>query len=107
MNLVPSKRVCEKFRLVYELQGAQKAIDYLSNHYGIRSMKIIVNGRKVGNKNNALYNNNVAYFRKDRINKLLVAHEFFHHLCCVKSLNMTERAEEKEAHKYARLLRKQ
>ena len=42
-----SKKVCEKFHLTYELKGAQKGVDVLTEHYGIPKMKIIVDGRKV------------------------------------------------------------
>jgi hypothetical protein len=55
MRLNPSKKICEEFRLSYELKGAQNAINFLSNYYGIRRMKIIVDGRKVGNNNDAVY----------------------------------------------------
>ena len=44
---MPSKKVCEKFHLTYELKGAQKAVNILTEYYGIRRMKIIVDGRRV------------------------------------------------------------
>ena len=34
---------------MYELKGALKAVDMLSSYHGIRRMKIVVDGRKVGN----------------------------------------------------------
>lgn len=44
---VPSKKVCEEFHLTYELKGAEKAVKVLTEFYGIRRMKIIVDGRRV------------------------------------------------------------
>ena len=38
-KIIPSKRVCEEFRLIYELQGAQKAINFLARYYKIRRKK--------------------------------------------------------------------
>jgi hypothetical protein len=42
MRLIPSKRVIEKFLLIYELEGYQKAVDFLTEYYGIRRMKIVL-----------------------------------------------------------------
>jgi hypothetical protein len=44
---VPSKRICEKFHLTYELKGVQKGVDVLTEYYRIPRMKIILDGRKV------------------------------------------------------------
>ena len=41
-KIIPSKRVCEEFRLIYELQGAQKAINFLARYYKVRRMKILL-----------------------------------------------------------------
>ncbi len=49
MRIIPSKRVVEEFLLTYELKGCQKAVNVLTRYYGIRRMKIVVNGRRVGN----------------------------------------------------------
>jgi hypothetical protein len=46
---IPSKRVREEFLITYELEGCQKATDFLTEYYGVRRMKIVLNGRKVGN----------------------------------------------------------
>ena len=59
---VPRKKVCEKFLFLYELEGCQKAIDFLTEYYGVRRMKIILDGRKVGNGLGACYFENKAYF---------------------------------------------
>jgi len=41
-EIISSKRVCEEFRLIYELQGAQKAINFLARYYKVRRMKILL-----------------------------------------------------------------
>ena len=48
-EVLPSKRIYEEFRLIYELKGAQRAVNLLARYYGIRRMKIVVDGRRVGN----------------------------------------------------------
>ena len=75
-RVVPSKRVREEFFLVYELSGAQKAVDFLAKYYKVRSMKIVVDGRKVGGKYLAVYEDNVSYFKKRSLKKKIVLHEF-------------------------------
>jgi hypothetical protein len=52
---IPRKKVRERFLLIYELEGCQKATDFLTEYYGIRRMKIVLNGRKVGNGDSACY----------------------------------------------------
>ena len=104
MNLVPSKKVCEDFRLTYELKGAQKAVDFLSRYYGIRRMRIVVDGRKVGNSYDACYYDYVAYFKKSGLNKGNVLHEFYHHLAYVYELDLSDSREEREANRYAKLV---
>lgn len=47
---VPSKKIRDRFLLIYELEGCQKAVDFLTKYYGVRRMKIKLNGRKVGNR---------------------------------------------------------
>ena len=64
MKLIPSKKVIEEFSLIYELKGCRRAVTFLTRHYGIRRMKIVLNGRKVGNDCDASYDRNVAYFEK-------------------------------------------
>jgi hypothetical protein len=46
---VPPKKVREKFLLIYELEGCQEAVDFLTKHYRVRPMRIILNDRRVGN----------------------------------------------------------
>jgi hypothetical protein len=102
MRLIPSKRVIEEFLLTYELKGCQKAVDFLTRYYGIRRMKIVLNGRKVGIGDEVCYNRNVAYFTKRGLNKSNILHELYHHLAYVNEWEMSERREETEANEYAR-----
>jgi hypothetical protein len=99
---VPRRKVREKFLLVYELEGCQKAVDFLTRYYGIRSMRIVLNGRKVGNGDLACYDRNKAYFTKRGLTKRTVLHELYHHLVYVNRLDMTKTKEEKAANCYAR-----
>jgi hypothetical protein len=99
---VPPKRVRQKFHLIYELEGCQKAVSFLSEYYGIKRMKIILNGKKVGRGYEAYYFEGGAYFSKRSLNKRNVLHEFFHFLIESKGLELPERMEEKQANSYAR-----
>lgn len=101
---IPSVKVREEFRLTYELKGAQTAVNYLSRYYGIRRMKIVVDGRRVGNSDKACYYDYVAYFKKKGLNKRNVLHEFFHHLAFVCYLGYSDSREEREAKRYSRML---
>ena len=104
MRLISPKKVCEEFHLTYELKGAQKAVDILSRHYGIRRMKIIVDGRMVGKGNEASYNECTAYFKKMGLNKRNVLHEFYHHLAYIYDLESSDRKEELNANRYVRII---
>lgn len=99
---VPSKRVREKFLLTYELEGCQRAVDLLTSYYGIRRIKIILNGRKVGNGYDAYYLENKAYFKKRGLNKRTVLHELYHHLVYSNNLDISEKIEEREANRFVR-----
>lgn len=98
----PSKKVCEEFHLTSELKGAQKGVDVLTKYYGIRRMKIVVDGRRVGNGDEACYDNYVAYFTKKGLNKRNVLHELYHHIVEAYELDMSERMEERMAKRYVR-----
>jgi hypothetical protein len=100
---IPPKKVREKFLLVYELEGCQKALNYLTDYYGVRRMRVILNGRKVGRGDEACYFEDKAYLSKKGLNKQTVLHELYHHLVETQGLESTERIEEKEADVYARL----
>ncbi len=91
---------------MYELKGAQKAVDMLSRYYGIRRMRIVVDGRRVGNSDYACYYDYIAYFKKRKLNKRNVLHEYFHHLAFVYDLELSDSREEREANRYSRMLRK-
>lgn len=103
---LPSKRVCEEFHLTYELKGAQKAVYVLASYYEIRSMKVVLNGKKVGNGYEASYYKNVAHFKKRGLNRSNVLHELYHHIVETKKLDMPITKEEKLANKFARQLLK-
>ena len=106
MRAVPSRKVREEFRLIYELKGAQKAVDILSRYYGIRRMRIVVDGRKVGNNDKACYYDYIAYFKKSELNKRNVLHEFYHHLAFIYGLDLSDSREEREANLFARVILK-
>jgi len=99
---IPSKRIRERFLITYELEGCQKAVNFLTDYYGTRRIKIILNGKKVGKHNIALYYENRAYFTKKGLKKRTVLHELYHHLVYVNSLEMPKTEEEKDANRYAR-----
>ena len=88
--------------MIYELEGCQKGVDFLTKYYGVRRMKIKLNGRKVGNRWIASYFQNRAYFAKRGLNKRTVLHELYHHLVYVNGLEMPKTKEEKDANRYAR-----
>lgn len=98
---VPPKRVREKFHIIYELGGCQKAVNFLSEHYGIKKMKIILNGKKV-KRCEAYYFHNKAYFSKRGLKKRNVLHEYYHFLVDSKGLEIPERVEESDANRFAR-----
>lgn len=99
---LPSRRIREKFLLIYELEGCQKAVDFLTKYYGVRRMKIKLNGRKVGNRCIASYFQNRAYFTKRGLTKRTVLHELYHHLIRVNGFDLSETKEERAANSYAR-----
>jgi hypothetical protein len=97
-----SKKILERFLLVYALDGCQKAVDFLTKYYGVRRMKIKLNGRKVGRHYVASYFQNKAYFTKKGLTKRTVLHELYHHLAYVKGLDAPKTKEERAASSYAR-----
>jgi hypothetical protein len=72
----------------------------LARAYGIKRMKIILNGRKVGNGDDACYFESKAYFSKKGLNKSTILYELYHHLIEAKGLEMPYRKKEKEANNY-------
>ena len=104
---VPRRKVREKFLLIYELDGCQKAVNYLTRYYGIRKMSIIVDGRRVMRTKthrtySAHYYRNKACFTKRGLTKRLVLHELYHHIVDAYDLDMTKTREERAANNYAR-----
>jgi hypothetical protein len=113
---VPSRKVREKFFLVYEMKGCQEAVDFLTRYYGVRRMRIVLNGRRVGNGDLACYDprqyrvgdgphrgrENKAYFSKRGLTKRTVLHELYHHIAYAKGLDVSETKEDREASSYAR-----
>ena len=98
---IPSKKVCEKFHLTYELKGAEKAVQVLTEYYGIPRMKIILNGRRVMRACECDYFEGIACFTKKGLNKRNVLHELYHHIVEVNGIEMTSRKEEREARRFA------
>jgi len=99
---IPPKRIRERFLIIYELEGCQKAVDVLTEYYGVRRMRIVFNWRKVGKRNIALYYQNKAYFTKKGLRKRTALHELYHHLVYVKALSIPNKTEEQEAYAYAK-----
>jgi hypothetical protein len=77
-------------------------VNFVTEYYGIRRMKITLDSRRVENGDEACYDRNVAYFAKRGLNKSNVLHELYHHLAYVSEWDLSERREESEAHRYAR-----
>ena len=105
---VPSKRVLERFRLTYELEGAQKAVNVLTDYYRIPKMKLTVDGRRVTRGCDGIYFEGVAYFTKSGLNKQNVLHELYHHIVETLGLEIPEKKEEREAERFVnRIIKKE
>lgn len=100
---LPQRRIREKFLIIYELEGCQKAV-FLSKYYGVRRMRIVLNGKKVGKWCLGMYLKNCAYFKKEGLTRKIVLHELYHHLITSKGFELAIMTEEKEANNYAREL---
>jgi hypothetical protein len=98
---IPSRGVLERFRLAYELEGAQKGIDVLTRYYRIPKMRIKVDGRGMRKSYLAYYDYDRARFRKRTLKKKYVLHELAHHIVGYKGLEMTRREEEKLCDRFA------
>jgi len=99
---IPSKKVCEKFHLTYELKGAEKAVKVLTEFYGIRRMKIVVDGRRVMRACEADYFEGIACFTKKGLNKRNVLHELYHHIVEAEGIEMPKMKEERMASVFVR-----
>jgi len=98
----PSKRICEKFHLTYELKGAEKAVEVLTEYYGIPRMKIILNGRRVMRACECDYFEGIACFTKKGLNRRNVLHELYHHIVGAKGIEMPKMKEERMASLFVR-----
>jgi hypothetical protein len=85
---IPPKKIREKFLIIYELEGCQKAVNHLTKYYQVRRMRIFLNGRKVGKSCIAYYLEKSAYFKKESLRKRIVLHELYHHLVDCFSLKL-------------------
>jgi hypothetical protein len=65
----PSKRRRAKFLIIYELEGYQKAVNYLTAHYGVNKMRVVLNGKKVIKGFLTNYFENTAYFTNKGLNR--------------------------------------
>jgi hypothetical protein len=98
---IPSKKVCEKFHLTYELEGARKAVRILTKYYRIPEMKITLNGRRVMRACEADYFEGVACFTKRGLKKRNILHELYHHIIYYKNIEIPEKKEERKANSFA------
>ena len=99
---IPSKKVCREFHLTYELKGAQRGVDVLTEYYGIPRIKIMLNGRKVGRGNDADYFEGIACFTRKGLNKKNVLHELYHHIVESRGILMPRTKEERLAVQFVR-----
>jgi len=107
----PSRKVCQRFDLIYETQGCQRAVNYLTRCYEVGRLALIIDGRKVvttkaHKKYAAHYYKNKAYFVRRYLSKRTVLHEVFHHLVDQKQITMPLRQEERNAERFARFIMK-
>jgi len=99
---VPSKKVIERFHLTYELKGAQKGVDVLTEYYRIPKMRILLDGRKVTKGYVCDYLEGIACFTKKGLNKRNVLHELYYHIAYNEGLEISEKKEEQEASRFVR-----
>jgi hypothetical protein len=99
---IPPKKIREKFLIIYELEGCQKAVNLLTEYYDVKRMKVILDGKRVGKGDVACYFKNKAFFTKRGLKKRTVLHELYHHLVEVNGYELQNGMEEKEANGYAR-----
>ena len=66
-------------------------------------MRIMLNGRKVGNGDVAVCFDHKAYFTRRGLNKRTILHELYHHLVYIIGMDMTMGKEERAANSYAQV----
>lgn len=74
----------------------------LTEHHGVKRMRIVLDGKRVGKGCSGYYLKNREYFTKRGLKKRTVLHELYHHLVEVKDSQMPLRKEERDANSYAR-----
>jgi hypothetical protein len=99
---LPPKKVREKSLILYELEGCQKAANYLTKYYGVRKMQIFLNSKKVKKDCVGTYFQNRAYFTKEGLDKRKVLHELYHHLIESNNFELPLKTEEKKANNFAK-----
>ena len=99
---LPAQHIRAKFLVIYELDGAQRGVNYLTRYYRVAGLKLFLDGRRVPRKCCGVYFGNRAYFTRIGLKRGVVLHELYHHLVEAKGLEMPVRVEEKEANVYAR-----
>jgi hypothetical protein len=72
--------------IIYELEGCQKAVNFLTEYYGVKRMRITLDGKRVGKGYSGYYLKNKAYFTKRGLTKRIILHELYHHLIDKKRL---------------------
>lgn len=98
---LPVKRVIAKFNEVYELEGAQKAINLLTRYYHVRKLRIVLDGRRVPRQCCAVYFEDTAYFRREGLRRRVVLHEAYHFFVEAQGYDLGSCTEEKEANAFA------
>mgnify|MGYP000507012911 CR=1 FL=1 len=73
-------------KVTYRAYVGLNNIFNLARYYKVRRMKIIVDGRRVGNGYEASYDceTYTAYFKKKGLDKFNVLHEFYHRIINVR-----------------------
>jgi hypothetical protein len=99
---VPPKRIRERFLIIYELKGCQKAVDFLTDYYRVRRMRIVLDGRRVPRKCCGVYSKYTACFTRTGLKRRVVLHEFYHHLIEAAGYKLQQKIEEKEANAFSR-----
>ena len=99
---LPSKQVRERFLIIYELEGCQKAVNFLTKYCRVRRMKIILNGKRVKKEWVAWYYEKQACCKKEGLTKRIVLHELYHHLVETGRYEISLTIEEREAERFSR-----
>ena len=99
---LPPSRIREDFLIIYEIEGCKKAVNYLSKYYGVRRMRIVLDGKKVGEWYLGMYLKNCAYFKKEGLKRKIVLHEFYHHLIETSGIDISINVEEREANNFSK-----